>query len=181
MENKYWLNFEEWKALRDFMNRDIKLQEVINTMTPPKIEHSDKYEWDIMHTDNKYYVPTIEEFHVGFECERSGLELPPQWHKYIVNVNTFNEPVFIGRKLGPSFRVKYLDKEDIESLGFTETIEDQYYLDSNRLEGIITLLIDSDLFIQIILKRDNISNYLFQGTIKNKSELKVLLKQLTIC
>ena len=57
--------------------------------------------------------------------------------------------------------------EDIESLGFKQTIEDQYYKDD------FELLIDDDLFIQII-KDDG---FVFQGTIKNKSEFKKLLIQ----
>ena len=40
--------------------------------------------------NNKYYTPTIEEFHVGFECEIFGRELPPQFHKTIISPALFN-------------------------------------------------------------------------------------------
>ena len=122
--------------------------------------------------ENKYYTPDITEFHVGFEYER---KTSFGWVKSI-----FIEPLFNNSKIGQgsgadkkewfSFekRAKYLDKEDIESLGFAQVMEDQYTLDD------IEFIIDDDLFVQII-KDDG---FLFQGTIKNKSELKKVLKMI---
>ena len=131
-----------------------------------------KYQDKVDSMENKYYTPDITEFHVGFEYER---KTSFGWVKSI-----FIEPLFNNSKIGQgsgadkkewfSFekRVKYLYKEDIESLGFAQVIEDQYTLDD------IELLIDDDLFVQII-KDDG---FLFQGTIKNKSELKKVLKMI---
>lgn len=168
-----------------------------------------------METTNKYYTPTIEEFHIGFECEKTGLdglELPPQWHEYVVNFNTFNEPLFKGKdKIGPAFRVKYLDKEDIESFGFKciEENEDgsfyKYSKDSYNNSKIIldhfiwTTGID-DVFtehrkIKIYRTGGEPITFRYNSTeeklpidrdmlslsiVKNKSELKILLKQLGI-
>ena len=138
----------------------------------------------------KYYIPAISEFHVGFEYEhchssirfvmldlRTGdrtNETEPKeiWKKSVFTGNEFDvwkySFKFDDSLRDGQIRVKYLDKEDIESLGFTQTIEDQYYKDD------FELLIDDDLFIQII-KDDG---FIFQGAIKNKSELKRILKMI---
>ena len=140
--------------------------------------------------DTKYYIPDISEFHVGFEYEhchssirfvmldlRTGdrtNETEPKeiWEKSVFTGNEFDvwksSFEFDDSLRDGQIRVKYLDKEDIESLGFTQTIEDQYYKDD------FELLIDDDLFIQII-KDDG---FIFQGAIKNKSELKRILKMI---
>jgi len=141
---------------------------------------------------DKYYTPVIEEFHVGFEFESNTFstsfavldfqdptkdvvsESTPTWIKETFGLHHFsiwNSSYDFKMVLDDNrLRVKYLDKEDIESLGFKQTIKDQYYKDD------FELLIDADLFIQII--KDN--GFVFQGTIKNKSELIILLKQLGI-
>ena len=118
---------------------------------------------------DKYHTPTIDEFHLGFEYE--WLKEDGIWEKS----NTPTEISVQGSKNQTyGIRVKYLDKEDIESLGFIEIIKDQY------IKKDFILFIDNDYFLQIM--RDDFEKdiYLFQGTIKNKSELKVLLKQLGI-
>jgi len=129
--------------------------------------------------DNKYYTPTIDEFHVGFEYEAF---INNSWQSKVMNdyediiyfLFDMNAKTWLSINEG-IVRVKYLDKEDIESLGFDCTSDDQYYLIDNY-----TLLIDNDYFLQILKDDFEEDIYLFQGTIKNKSELKVLLKQLGI-
>ena len=135
--------------------------------------------------ENKYYTPTIEEFHVGFEYEEETIIYTDKgwfthkdlgWEKKIFDSTSYMENYYLSErvkrglvgKYNPTIRVKYLDREDIESLGFAQTVEDQYTLDD------IEFLIDDDLFVQII-KDDG---FLFQGTIKNKSELKKVLKMI---
>ena len=135
--------------------------------------------------ENKYYTPTIEEFHVGFEYEEETIIYTDKgwfthkdlgWEKKIFDSTSYMENYYLSErvkrglvgKCDPTIRVKYLDREDVESLGFAQTVEDQYTLDD------IEFLIDDDLFVQII-KDDG---FLFQGTIKNKSELKRVLKMI---
>ena len=80
--------------------------------------------------ENKYYTPTIEEFCVGFEYERMNGD---KWCKDIISPNDLcsgrdgleNEFEEIYRKLR-DVRVKYLDKEDIESLGFKKSGKNQW-------------------------------------------------------
>ena len=126
---------------------------------------------------SKYYTPEIEEFHVGFEYET--LELR-EWLK---------SKILIGHNIAyiedmrVKTRVKYLDREDIESLGFKRdlmrgnnvfskshpknksiitTLRTYFEMDKGR----VTLSSNARMFIDIDLK--------------NKSELKKLLKQLGI-
>lgn len=72
--------------------------------------------------------------------------------------------------------VKYLDREDIKSLGFelvwNEWNENVYELGKFRL-------FDNKQFKYLMITEKVDSNpILFKGTIKNKSELKRILKQM---
>lgn len=154
--------------------------------------------------ENKYYTPTIEEFHVGFEYEVISLE--SDLETCIIKHN--NKTVTLTSDITGLYqdlgfhliRVKYLDKEDIESLGFT-------HLPKKSLKGLTERFIIEGLhrrlneeyddtmwwnvyleyspdIKRIIIKGDissgNYGEKFFEGNIKNKSELKVLLKQLGI-
>jgi hypothetical protein len=140
--------------------------------------------------EDKYYIPSIEEFYVGFEYE--GLV------DYNVNDTTWvsktcnnfmwhsNELWKLLMKNINSFRVKYLDREDIESLGWI-FLEDRGMSEYNG-----NVFIKNDIIFQQAnyelrywynvrrLKIERINGIIFDGIIKNKSELKVLLKQLDI-
>jgi hypothetical protein len=137
--------------------------------------------------DNKYYTPTIEEFHVGFEFEMD--DTWGGWVKLTLTKELLKNPLVSigsGNDRMPYYyktRVKYLDKEDIESLGFnysaTRNQFEKYVNEDFRYE--IRLL---SLTITIshcnLNQKIHIPYTIFQGTIKNKSELIVLLKQLGI-
>lgn len=120
-------------------------------------------------SENKYYTPKIEEFRVGFEYESQDLCLngicwvKEKYQGEELRTYLTNE---LERK---ELRVKQLDTEDIESLGFEK---DEY---SRYVKG--------DYKITLYpLKRMCIFKGLqaiFMGFIKNKSELQVLLKQLS--
>jgi len=144
--------------------------------------------------ENKYYIPSIEEFHVGFEYEQDysivqrdheALENP--WGYKIFEVKDYE---FIDHLVETKFaRVKYLDKEDIESLGFhrdyvrTKLVanigfwikrkyEDHFKSDKSDLYATYSTLTH-------ILSLTRFTSSL-DFEIKNKSELKKLLKQLNI-
>lgn len=148
----------------------------------------------------KYYTPVIEEFHVGFEYE----EYLGEWKKtqFVLSASKIENSIFDsmyeeGTKL---IRVKYLDKEDIEScrwrdlknlesekshenthgdiFGFSvEFIEvgnlkfyhSKYKLRRSTQTHGLRIVISNDLQMDI-----------FNGFIKNKSELKRIMKQLNI-
>jgi hypothetical protein len=143
---------------------------------------------------NKYYTPELEEFHFGFEYEYKDGN---HWRTCIADEITYQQtdfgnrseiyhmypernPFFIGLSNDINspynrFRVKYLDKEDIESLGF---VKDRIGSGFNK-DGCTIWLYDNN-YIGITPTEIHGEQPYFRGTIKNKSELKKLLKQLSI-
>lgn len=134
--------------------------------------------------NNKYYVPEISEFHVGFEYE---VMIPEKstWSKEVFFLNDSHINLVKWVNIQDEFtihkiRVKTLDKEDIESLGWKDC--DNIYN---------TIRWDFNDYILMFYKKDN--RYLifrdcgpnniqtvFNGFIKNKSELIKLQQQLDI-
>ena len=124
---------------------------------------------------DKYYTPTKEEFHIGFEYEYYGDRAPnnSRWHpkvlrdKYIIPQIT---------------RVKYLDKDDIESLKFVHI--GSLWFENKELDCRIRKWKGTELDIYHSWSKNDDKHTdhckVFRGSIKNKSELKVLLKQLNI-
>ncbi len=134
-----------------------------------------------------YYTPTIEEFHVGFEYEIYTLDtnnLKHKWKKFNVPFRTDTLEQLLASEFPP--RVKYLDKEDIESLGFVfkKETESSYVKDNITIHVYDAKRWNTENDTITIFKRDLIrtvgKTIIFSGTIKNKSELKRLLKQLGI-
>lgn len=128
----------------------------------------------------KYYAPNISEFHVGFEYEFKHSDYPENgWKKYdtpVVNVEYENCP--FGCTDLSEYRVKCLDREDIESMDFIEVI---HSYGSFYKKGNFTIEYAYDN-VRIVIREIEEQNttQLFQGVIKNKSELKVILKMLGI-
>ena len=152
---------------------------------------------------NKYYTPEIEEFYVGFECEiQSSWGMQKGIYPSILREDTLTG--FQLQKIGETetlkkvisgIRVKYLDKEDIESCGFGNYKKsvcawyelEGHFEDSFASYGYWTKIrlihCESDNKIKILAFEhswDEEETVLFQGKIKNKSELKKLLKKLNI-
>lgn len=149
--------------------------------------------------DNKYYIPTIDEFHVGFEYEYqddnkvwSTSEITLLDTKISTLVGIYNKDF--------ATRVKYLDKDDIESLGWKYyNIKGDYlkyrlgrfelwypvnYPQPNiKEDGTIELIeqpIASREFVILDIKYGNDITKVDGIRLNNKSELKVLMKQLNI-
>ncbi len=142
--------------------------------------------------NSKYYTPEKEEFHIGFEYFVRVTKDDDLWVKCTlladnIDVNydrIVNSPEMI--------KVKCLDREDIESLGWVLANE-LFYFD---LKGVIEK--DSEYFLGAhfvpfpdyemrfsvddshLIILDFNRDIVFQGTIKNKSELRRLMKQLNI-
>ena len=123
---------------------------------------------------DKYYTPEIEEFHVGFECEffEKG-----KWSPIgVYDIDFEYDTKLLKEK---RFRVKHLDREDIESLGFKQDhnhndVRFGYTNGSTRIQH--TPHKNSIIIYQWGRESDTVSGI----AIKNKSELKRLLKQLNI-
>jgi len=135
----------------------------------------------------KYYTPGVEEFHVGFEFEIRGDAYKvsghsKEWHPFTFGIMNANL-LLIGKT--EFYRVKFLDKEDIESLGFKHILgryfmnciindeKEEIYLEESYPAGSHSICICNGLSFE-----DEIS--WFRGIIKNKSELKTIMKQIGI-
>ena len=142
--------------------------------------------------ENKYYTPEIEEFHVGFNYENKNFGkwintiydgMPTLMSKSYYD-DCGCEYIAVEDDIKDSLvRVKYLDKEDIESLGFVlQIVELGQDTNINEL-GIFKKGDDScygTYFSDNVHGEKNIELFNTYFYIKNKSELKILLKQLGI-
>jgi hypothetical protein len=157
--------------------------------------------------NDKYYTPTMEEFHPGFEFEYFYRE---EWHKHSLDgspivhseLDEFTDDLM---KLSHAVcRVKHLDQEDIESFhkkyfeevtfkydnnsepyparGGTNECPTAYLMDDQLHSGELWILYHySDGMVWIDYIKDcNSDGYLFRGFIKNKSELKRVLTQIGV-
>lgn len=149
----------------------------------------------------KYYTPELEEFHVGFEYEyKDGPEsdFEPKIHTVFTEqekrmwVHEFRE--FEGKYVtAPIFyRVKYLDREDIESLGwkkfngFNNNFCRETFTTYEREDGYLMTIhnncYEQAYWFYIHNQKDGNEqkHEEFRIKIKNKSELKKVLKMLGI-
>ena len=126
---------------------------------------------------DKYYTPTIEEFRVGFEycMMMDDGALSPL-------VYEIDSPIIDNNscQLLDYIRVKQLDREDIESLGLIYISKNEY----RTVFSIPNTEFELDFYKDRTIYIGNTETYechkcLFDGKIKNKSELQVLLKQLS--
>ena len=142
----------------------------------------------------KYYTPEIEEFHVGFEYEFKHPDYEI-WNKYTTPEFNFEREdciPFNGNL--DNFRVKYLDREDIESFGYIldslstkHGNKHRYEMKGKRPEEKwIDVQKDNYKVLSIYTTDGGFNldgpNYSckFKGIIKNKSELKKLFQQIGI-
>lgn len=139
---------------------------------------------------DKYYTPTIDELYAGFECEQA-LYLKGQreldWDlSKDEDYAPYEETTYNGEEGHKSFfrrgrvRVKYLDQSDIESLGFdiehTNMPEYMKYDVESSKNWIIRKLIFASKENMFSIALGPFKK--FEGIIKNKSELKRVLKMI---
>jgi len=146
--------------------------------------------------NDKYYTPTIEEFHVGFEYQ---LFNGANWQDRTVGMGVWDLKRQILHHLTmdvPAVRVKHLDRSDIESFGFKyvgKTIDNWYDLEgdfeipmSNCRNMLIKMQHDfrTHQGVRIVGYEYNHnsgdSETLYRGSCKNKSELKRILTQIGV-
>lgn len=159
---------------------------------------------------NKYYIPELEEFHYGFEFEMipsiglmiTSFEQKDEERK-ILWATKYNKEIF-GQSEAYAFgigypdiqagikaktcRVKYLDRDDIESLGFEfvgELLDSSSYRRDNlglihkHKDNTISTFTADPMVSEDQFSTDLNIDYQRVGrlTIKNKCELKKFLKQ----
>lgn len=151
----------------------------------------------------KYYIPELSEFYTGFKYEYRyfvGQNTTEYWKNGKIYNNCWTEWVSCEdptdtdygdfAKSSPyggnledvkyrEFRVKYLDREDIESCGWLNNINQTDIFQEFKHQEVEAYLWffenGEDLNIEIQLQ-----DTYFRGLIKNKSELIKLMKQLEI-
>jgi hypothetical protein len=150
----------------------------------------------------KYYTPDIDEFHVGFECEvlltqaRSINDIEEVWMKMeMYESNSYVSQFVIGNAINShttvinilnelikdkKVRVKYLDADDIKELGWKEELYKDIKTYINRYYRLFWFENNTVISIDCELHSNPHLIQVFRGSIKNKSELKVLMKQLNI-
>lgn len=134
---------------------------------------------------SKYYTPELEEFHVGFEYEIEDLGDDGRtrvWRPQIFEGEE-TRTYFIEELRKGEIRVKYTDREDIESLGWE-------FHQQNHSGCLSSFWNKKDVLLRLTVSYKNsipyVSIYHCEGwetpemIIKNKSELKRILKQLNV-
>lgn len=126
---------------------------------------------------SKYYTPRIGEFHVGFEYEAK-CPITEEWTDFKIDLS-FGSLWFASVN---NIRVKHLDQEDIESLGFEYDWANENGFITKDWDGrdlgykIYTNGWTDPYKVDIHKGKEKV----FLGTINNKSELKRILKQIEI-
>ncbi len=139
--------------------------------------------------EDRYYTPSIEEFHIGFEYEKfdkhlagymdSKLEfINTNWHRLKYDLNSIRLSQIPVKLNDKTIRVKYLDKEDIEFFGFEEIGQEEYTIGLPNSIWTIEKLYDEK--IKSFYRLNDDDHQILFLEIKNKSELKKLLIQLQI-
>jgi hypothetical protein len=140
-----------------------------------------------------YYTPAMDEFHVGFTYEWKCNSTKTPWTESTCDQKM--NPLDVDCQNMNEYRVKHLDKSDIESFGFKpETLKAyttmhkaQLYRNNNiglihkpDIKAISIFTFDLTKCEKCMDHGGIDANFIQSITIKNKSELKKLLKQLGI-
>jgi hypothetical protein len=124
----------------------------------------------------KYYTPEYHEFHEGFEYGDNffNTDFTQKTFSFWELQNPEDRRLFIKAIDNKQIRVKFLDREDIESLGWKQISQDTYSLSGNLENYELEFDPDYKTYIyETSFRKDNF----FKGVIKNKSELKRIMVQ----
>jgi hypothetical protein len=149
--------------------------------------------------NNKYYVPNITEFYVGYEFEVQASQNSQEWFKTKIEDNwKIGKESYIKLNNDRPIRTKYLEGEDIRGLGFVN-----HYIKLKKFNtelhkiGYLKKTNGSLFIIEHFLFNKSIKIYkeseyvkdgfeeteikiLYQGKCKSINELKTILKFLEI-
>jgi hypothetical protein len=125
-----------------------------------------------MNNNSRYYVPDVSEFHVNFEFEFHSEKR--EWKKYVFDLF---KPMAVLQNVVDNpemFRVKYLDEDDLIELGWTRKCYELFTLG----EYLLGMHTNSNVLIEVY--HESSYDTLFDGTIRNKSELRKVMAMLGI-
>ena len=135
---------------------------------------------------NKYYTPEISEFCVGFEYERfipkSNHTEEECWEKVTMSLNYLTLDEIEDEFIEKEIRVKYLDEQDILDCGFEKLSGDSNKITFKSINSSAGIYFYPDDRRKVLVYIDiyDYEGCIFDGYIKNKTELIKLLKQLGI-
>lgn len=126
--------------------------------------------------DTRYYTPSIEEFYVGFEYEsEEDPRIEGGWQEQEVDERSIGNIRSYFNDSDVDIRVKYLDKADIEGLGWKQGELPYQFFKSPHF-----MLVELAQSPWYSITNTTDEDCRFRGSIKNKSELVRLMKQLEI-
>jgi hypothetical protein len=135
--------------------------------------------------ETKYYTPERNEFHEGFIFEANYKK--EGWQKEIFGIgerSISSVPQLLyqfldGAPLEGNIRVKLLDREDIESLGWGKPTEGHFgYLIYTIKTYELQFFHGTPTFIEIDNSDEKFERFI--GNVKNKSELQKIMQMLNI-
>lgn len=142
-----------------------------------------------MEGQNKYYCPLIEELHIGYECEHTsnmGAFVCNDQDR-IVKDRLFDFELFNYINwskeeggLDKFIRTKFLDKSDIESLGWVHTDLQGYFVRENKKTIYKLNYYTTNNFITIDAinkKRHSFANILYPGEFYELSDVRLFTGQ----
>lgn len=149
-------------------------------------------------TENKYYVPSIEEFCVGFEFEKYDERVAvyagegsTNWHKHTYDLRSIRLSQLPSHLFEKTIRTKYLDEDDVKELGWEHLWNNYYSLKTvpaglAPFKYVILSIYNQNCIIAAYIENPRMydeqnENKRFNGRIKNKSELKKVMKMLRLC
>ena len=149
--------------------------------------------YDPMKNETKYYTPDIEEVHIGFRLEEKQDSLYAERRKWIVREIKYphdiqrvsvalKQPLMDGKHV----RVKYLDRADIEELGWEYKdkmlAREVHIFNKTAAVGEVRMEFTYKNGLSIQYFNDHFGNYryMFMGNVKNYNELKKIMKMLGI-
>ena len=135
--------------------------------------------------ENRYYVPGIDEFFVGFRYEYYN-NFSKRWIETVLEEEDYRQTEtcgYINDETCPfsdvaKLRVKRLGKQDLIELGFEEIGQEEYYLNGDLNSWCIEALYHQS--IKSYYRIDDGETQRMFLEIKNKSELIKVLKMLGI-
>lgn len=138
----------------------------------------------------QYYVPTIDEFFCGFECEIKGKN-ESNWSKIVLGRDAvwhlFTNLEYLDQAT-EQIRVKRLDRQDIEECGWIDgdfepkrlvRSDNEYFLDDKFVSYSCYEIRPTEKDNEYTIF-DCDWECVFKGTIRNKSELVKLMQMLNI-
>jgi len=166
-----------------------------HALSQPKLP---EYCSDYYRVERRYYTPSIQEFCVGLECEKYSefdrefrsieFELAHLWEfwhgmKMLDKkpVDFYNYEQERNEYLRKNYKVRYLDRMDIEGLGFVErNVPRDRNMDSYVKGSFVICHQPQTNKLEVYEDMHGELSPIFIGTIKNVSELKKLLIQVGV-